>query len=243
MTEHKVDKYAVQAVKTNKDGLLQPKCCENGILPKLASGFLLVGRTGSGKTLCMISMLTNPCLLKGYFQKIILFVGVKPDSEMIESLNLKKSDIKEDFTEDDVKTAWEKCENDVKTNGMKKSKRTLFIFDDILGNPKFMRSGTMRKISTANRHANVSYMILSQYYRGVTPIIRQNVAYIIYFPASELENQKLTDEQCPPHMNKRDFLDVVKFATSEKYSFLSINTRAPAREQLRKNFNEFIVIN
>lgn len=179
-------------------------------------------------------------MLKGYFQKVVMFVGVKPDSEMIESLHLKKTDIKEDFTEEDVKTEWEKCENDVKKNGMKKSKRTLFIFDDILGNPKFMRSGIMRTICTANRHSNVSYMILSQYYRGVTPIIRQNVAYIIYFPASELENQKLADEQTPANMHKRDFMDVIKFATSEKYSFLSINTRAQANEQLRKGFNERI---
>jgi len=236
------DPYAIKIVKTNKDGLLQPKCCDIGILPKLPAGFLLVGRTGSGKTLTMINMLMNKNMLKGYFQKVKLFVGVKPDSEMIKSINLDKKHIKEDFTEDDVKTEWTKCEKDVEKNGMKNSKRTLFIFDDILGNPKFMRSGIMRKIATANRHANVSYMILSQYYRGVTPIIRQNASFLVYFPASELENMKLVDEQTPPHMKKKEFLDIIKYATNEKYSFLSINTRESAENQLRKGFNQRIMI-
>jgi hypothetical protein len=227
-------------VKTNKDDLNQPAGVENGILPKMPFGALLIGRTGSGKTLCMINMLTNPNLLEGYFDEIHLFVGVKPDQEMIKSLQLKKEHIYEDFKEEDVKNLFQKAEKEVGKKGMSKSKKRLFIFDDVLGNKRFMRSDTMRKLCTANRHANVSYMVLSQYYKFCSPVIRTNTSYIVYFPASDIENQKLADEQCPPNLTKKEFLKLVKYATKEKYSFLSINTRCECDKQLRKGFNDVI---
>jgi hypothetical protein len=237
------DPYAIRPSETNKDGLIQPQGYENGVLPKFPAGMLIIGRTGSGKTEVMLNMLSNARLLKNYFDEVILWTGIKSDKTMISSLGLKEKNVRNDFTEDQVKAELNKQEKNVDKKGMHGSKKVLYIFDDFLNKAKFIRSPTLKKIVTANRHINLSYMCLSQYYRGVPPIVRQNVAYLIYFPASELENLKLADEMCPPNMSKRNFLKLIKHATDKKYSFLSINTRCEASKQLRKGFNEILQIN
>ena len=93
--------YDVILSKTNKDDLYQPACCRNEVLPKLPFSAIVVGRSGSGKTVSMCSMLKNKNLLKDCFDYIFFFTGSKPDKEIIKDLHLKKDCIKIDFTEED----------------------------------------------------------------------------------------------------------------------------------------------
>ena len=98
----------------------------------------------------------------------------------------------------------------------------------------------MRNIASAHRHFRLSYFILSQFFRAISPAIRSNASVLIYFQNNEMESNKLADEFTPPHMKKKRFLELLHHATKEKYSFLMINTRAPYDEQLRKKFNTII---
>ena len=235
-------RYKVKIQKTNKDELYQPRCSEIGILPKLPFGMALIGKSGSGKTQCMIHMLTDKYLLKDTFDYIYLFVGVKPDDQMIKALNLPKENIKINFVEEDVKTLCDKMEKTVEKQGFKKTPSVLFIFDDFLNKKKFIKSDTMTKLCTANRHMNISYMLLSQYYKKLSPVIRTNVSCILFFPASLCEVIKLAEEQCPPHMSKTKFIEVVQYATKDPYQFLSINNHAKPDEKLRKGFDKLLQI-
>ena len=230
--------YEVKPVKNNKEDLYQPPCCKNEIVPPLPFGGLLVGKSGSGKTMACVNMMTNKHLLKDVFDYVYLFCCVKPDEELIEPLKLKKTHIFENFEEKDVKKICDKAEGYIKQNGLKKAPSILMIFDDILSNVDFMKSKTMIKLATANRHLNVSYFFLSQYYKRVSPVIRTNVKFIMFFPSSLQEIEKLADEQTPPNMSKKEFIKVVQYATNEKYNFLSINHMS--KNKLRKNFENVL---
>ena len=234
------DKYAVKCQQTNKDGLYQPQCSKKGILPSLPFGMAIIGRSGSGKTQMMIHMMTNENLLKDTFDFVYLWTGVKADTEMIKALNLPKDCIKNDFGEEDVKKIVDKMEKTVESNGFKNTPSVCFIFDDFLNKAKFMKSDTMIKLATANRHLNISYILLSQYYKKLTPIIRQNVAYIAFFPASLSEVIKLAEEQAPSNTSHKDMVKLVQYATKKPYQFLGINNRACCNERLRKGFNNII---
>jgi hypothetical protein len=231
--------YKVIVSKTNKDHLYQPACCMNDVLPMLPFSAIVVGKSGSGKTMAMTSMLKNPNMLKDCFDFIFFFTGSKPDKEIIKDLKLKKDCIKVDFNEEDVKDIIVKLEKYIEEDGFNENTpSTLFIFDDILGNTDFLKSKTMTKLATANRHINVTFFLLSQYYKKIPPVIRTNCSYLMFFPSNHQEVEKLADEMCPPRMNKKRFIEYVNHATSDKHSFLGINNKSEKR--LRKNFDLFL---
>jgi len=232
--------YDVIVSKCNKDGLYQPACCQNEILPKLPFSAIIVGRSGSGKTMACTSLLKNKNLLKDCFDYIFFFTGSKPDKEIIKDLHLKKDCIKEDFTEEDVKEVIEKLEKHIEEGGFNAdTPSTLFIFDDILNQTDFLKSRTFTKLATANRHINATFFILSQYYKKLTTVIRTNASYIMFFPSNQQEIEKLADEMTPARMNKKRFIEIVNYATADKHSFLSINNKS--ENKLRKNFD--IILN
>ena len=233
----KKDLYAIVVKKTNKDDLKQPNCSLKEILPNLPTGILVVGKSGSGKTQAIVNLMTNNKLLKNTFDFVYFWTGIHPDKELIKDLELSDQNIKIDFNENDVSKIMNKMEQSVKKVGFIKTPSVLFIFDDILGNTDFLKSKTLVKLASANRHMNISYIISSQYYKKIPPVVRTNASYFMIFPSSDIELQKIADELTPPSMNKKQFLDIAKHATKDKYSFLSINSKCTAANQLRKGFN------
>ena len=61
------------------------------------------------------------------------------------------------------------------------------------------------------------------------------------FPSSNDELDLLCEDLCPAGMNKKNFLELIKFATSERYCFLFVNHHCKnPKEKFRKNFDEII---
>jgi hypothetical protein len=242
------DNYKVKCFSTDKDKLDEsrlPRACKNGILPKKLEQFggLVVGRTGSGKTNVMLHMLTDERLLGGAFKKenIFLYSALKPDPSISKNLQIPKKNIITKWDEPEVKTHLDKLEKQTKKD-FKSAPYTLLIFDDILSKKKFLKSPTMSNLATCHRHWKCCYFILTQYYKGISPVVRTNCSYLIFFASSEIENEKLYQEQCPSGCNKKKFMKLVNYATSEPYEFLSMNTRAESKKKMRKGFNEIIWI-
>jgi len=227
--------YKVKALKNNKSDLYQPECSENDIVPKLPFGSLVTGKSGSGKTNAIVHLLSTDCLLKDKFDYVYLFTAVKPDDDLIKPLNIHKSCIFENFTENDVKKITDKLEAFIKQNGFKKCPSVLMLFDDILSNKEFIKSKTLTKLAVANRHLNITYFILSQYYKKIPAVVRTNVKYLLFFPAALSEVEKLAEEMTPPNMSKKQFIKITQYATKEQYNFLSINNTS--KDRLRKNFD------
>ena len=236
-------KYEVSCFETEKDKIDDskiPNACKVGIFPKKLEqlGILIVGRTGSGKTNVLLEILTNPDLLGDAFEKkdIFLYSALKPDPKMIDTLKIPKKNIMKDWDENSVQTHLDKLEQKAKKD-FKSAPYTLLIFDDVLQKKKFLKSETFANLATCHRHFKCCYAVLTQYYKAISPVIRTNCSYIIFFASSQMETQKLYEEQAPHGYNKNKFLKCVDLATNEPYSFLSINTRAKYDEKLRKGFN------
>ena len=235
-----IDKYAVKCLSNNKECIDQPRASSIELIPKLPTGMLVIGKTGSGKTMAVLNMLSNEHLLGNYFDFIYLFVGIKPDPEMIKVLNVPKQNIKKDFTEEEVENLMTKMEKTVEKCGMEKTPNVLMIFDDILGRPKFLRGKAFSKLVTTNRHMNITWIALSQYYKKMPSVARTNASYYMIFPSSLVELEKISEELTPPSMSKKQFLKLAQYATKGKYSFLSINTKSDPEKQLRKNFGTIL---
>ena len=234
--------YEVKCFETAKDDKqTQPRACEIGILPSKLERFhsLIIGRSGSGKTNVMMHLLTSDKLLGGVFQpkNIFLFCAVKPDKSLVKSLKIPKKNIIEDFDDEMILSMFKKLEKNIDSKGWSNAPNTLWLWDDILSKKKFLRGKAIAQIATAGRHAKLSYIVCSQYYKALPPVLRTNASYLIYFSANEAENEKFAEEQAPSFMSKKKMKQMIEFATREAYSFMSINTLAPHGKKLRKGFN------
>lgn len=231
--------YEIQIKKTNKDNLDQPQSVELDIFPKLPAGMLVIGRSGSGKTQAIVNLMTNDALLGDYFDIVYLFTDTKPDKELIKDLKLEKKNIISDFDEKKVLEIMDKAERTIEQKGFKNSPKIMFIFDDILSRPKFLKSKAAVKLATANRHFNISYIFASQYFKKLPPVLRTNSRYYMIFPSSQAETIKMSEELTPARMDNKTFIKYLDHATKERYSFLTINT--DSQEPLRRKFENILI--
>lgn len=239
-----MNSYEVKPVKTNKSSIPQPPAVKAGILPTLPASFLIVGKSGSGKSSVLVNLLQNPALLGGYFDYIMYYSGTKTD-DIIDALDLPEENIINDFDEEDIERLLDAMEEKIENLSMQevgKKFKVAIILDDILGRPKFLRSKIMTKLVTCNRHYCISVFVLSQYYKKIPPVIRTNVSSLIMFPSALIEVEKLADEFTEPNQTKQDFVKIVQHATKDQYNFLHINTRGKPGERLRKNFDTILKI-
>ena len=232
----------IEPVETDKSHIVQPNAVTNGTLPKLPCSYLVVGRSGSGKSTVLYNLLTNEKLLGGVFNFIFVFSDVKAD-DILKKLDLPPENYVTDFDEktiDELLTSMDKKIEEEGLEKMAKDIKIAIIFDDILSKQKFLRSDAMRKLASANRHFLISWFILSQYYKAIPPVIRQNAGGVIFFPASLAEVEKLADENCEPMMSKKEFIKLVQHCTSDKHSFLFLNRKADAGKRIRKGFDRIV---
>ena len=73
-------KYTIEPVKTSKDEIESPKLAEAGVIPKINSSIIIVGKSGSGKSVLLHNLLTQKQFYNKYeyFDKIIL---ISPTAE------------------------------------------------------------------------------------------------------------------------------------------------------------------
>lgn len=240
--ENDKDSLKIHVAKTGKKGLKQPQCCINGVLPKLHCSYLNVGRSGSGKSNVMIHMIKSKALLHGVFNYIFYFVG-SPDDSFTENIKIPKENVIKNFDEDKIHSILSKNAALVDRMGYAaaaKTNNTLMVFDDILSQPRFLRSETILKLVTECRHHLVTCIFNTQSYTKIPRAVRINCRGIIFFPSSQGEMLKFAEEQCLPHMTKKRFLELINHCTAEQYQFAFLNMDAPPKERLRKNFDTVV---
>ena len=229
----------VNVFKSNKQGIKQPVACQNDVLPRLHCSYLVVGRSGSGKTNVVLHLLNSNDLLKGAFD-VILYLCDSPDDTMKDNLKIPKENFVKEFTEEWLENLIAKQSASVKKNGYQKTKSVLLIFDDILSKQKFLNSKILVKLVAECRHYNISCIFNTQSYKKIPRVVRLNVRGIILFPSSLNELQKFAEEQCLPQMSSREFLKLIQFCTREPYNFAFINHDSKDNK-LRKNFDQMIL--
>ena len=233
------DGLKVKVYKSKKQGIKQPKACEDGILPKLHCTYLIIGRSGSGKTNILLHLLNSKSLLKDAFD-VIIYLSDSCDDTCKDNLKIPKENFVKDWDEEFVEKIIKSQENSVKKNGYLKTKNICLIFDDILSKPKFLNSKTMMKCVTACRHFNISCIFNTQSYKKLPRTIRLQARGLVLFPSSLNELVKFSEEQALPNMSNRKFLEAIQYITNEPYQFCFINNDAPMNEKLRKNFDTII---
>jgi Cdc6-like AAA superfamily ATPase len=240
----KASKYAIKAIHTEKHGIPQRAVQKSGILPKHPFSMVISGSSGSGKTCCMMNILTEPVMLKDYFHYIIVFSPTaNTTDDTYKILRLPEENFRDTFEESDLEELIEARKELIKKKGIAwvgKNSRVLIIMDDIIANRSFLNGPSALKIFTLLRHYHCSIMTLVQRYNKLPPALRTNANSTIVFPSVQNEVDVLLDEITPAGIKKREFEKVIDHCTEDKHSFLYINRHADRKEQIRKNLDEII---
>lgn len=233
------DGLEVEIFKSKKHKIKQPVAVENNILPRIHCSYLVVGKSGSGKSNVVLHMMNSKNLLGNAFD-IILYLCDSPDDLFKENLKIPKENFIKDFTEEWLEKIIDKQRMAVEKKGVDKTDNIMLIFDDILSKQKFLNSKILIKLVTECRHYNISCIFNTQSYKKINRTVRLNCRGIILFPSSLGELIKFSEENSLPNMSNKRFLKLVQYCTKEAYQFAFINQDAAPQDRLRKNFNKII---
>lgn len=234
--------YEIKPVKTGKDKIKHPELAEAGVIPKLGASMVIVGNSGSGKSVLLHNLLTRKEFYRNQFDKIFV---ISPTCQLDDvQLALKIPDAR---TFDDLSIAAEALKKImasqrkiIEEEGIAKAPRYCIVFDDCIGNTKFMNSTEFTDCFIKSRHYGTSVFFLSQYYRSLPKKCRLQASFLCFFAISNAEAETLSDDFAPPGVSKKQFQKLIDNNVSKRFDFLSINRVHPWETRFRKGLAEVI---
>lgn len=237
-------KYEIKPMETEKSKIPLRANMKNGLIPKFPSSIMLSGRSGSGKTVLLMNLLTRKEFYGGYYHYIIVY---SPTANKYDDtygvLNLPDENFVEDFGQEQLENLIDSRKKLIDEKGIEwvaKNSRVCIILDDVIANRGFLQSQTALKLFALLRHYLCSIIIAVQSYTKLPRALRLNCNAVFVFPCLQSEVDVLIDEVTPSGIKKRDFEKVINYATEGHHDFLYINNHAKKGEQIRKNMDEII---
>lgn len=240
--EIELPKCSEFSVKPFRDNSGDSVPAPNPFLMPIPYALYVVGLVKAGKTTLLNSLLN--IYAKCFDNIIVMSPTATIDPEMREIV--EKFDIKNIY---DNLSMISKIINEaraVNKNKRPKDKiKTLIIFDDMINK---IISASRRDNHPINdlilnrRHMGVSVIVLSQYWKRVNPMWRNNFSAYCIFRMDNLKEKKKIIEELSGFLGFKRFEELFNEATRAPFSFLSINYDASdPKYQFTQNFNKIIL--
>ena len=203
---------------------------------------MVSGDSNSGKTTLVIHM--YKVMWEKYYDEIYVFSPNIEIDDMWKGLNITKKLSK--FDRAFITKTMKAQRSDIKTKGVHRSKKILFIFDDFAAEKGIMKSSTLARIYMIFRHYNCSVVQLTQKYKAPSHTIRTNSSSVIVFNTSNgMELESILEEQKNLLLTTNEFRELFDSVTSSSpYAFLTIaHFEKDKTRMYRKNLSEVMVIN
>ena len=242
-------------IQTNKDLIFRRQVQKDGLIPNHPTSAIFSGSTGSGKSTVLCNILTRAYMLgpteagrpdTAYFDEYYLFSPTAKSDDMFEFLGdvlgIPDSNIFTSPDEKDLQNILDKQRQTIENVSMENAPRVLIIFEDIISNSKFMNTKPFIQAFVANRHYNVSTYITTQAFKKVPKTCRLQSRNTFYFEGSQSELEIISEEYCPPGMNKREFGELIKQITRGDHDFLYYKKDEPMDRRYRHNLHTIVDI-
>jgi len=212
------------------------------IIPPLGSSVLISGKSGSGKSTLLANLILDKRFYKGWFDKIFLFSPTANGDDIQKSLKIPQNHVFTDLEEapDLLEVILRSQKEALESTGADKAKQYAIIFDDVIGDTRFMNTKEFTQCFYQVRHVCCTTFICTQHFTRVPRICRLQANFIFYFAGSMSEVEILVEEFAPPMMSKKEFRELVIEATSGEYEFLTINMKVGWDTRFRRNLGELI---
>ena len=237
-----VNDLKFKKVKDKSDKLTK---IDKGMLPNLPFRMCIVGRSGSGKTSALVSLLCDSRYYKNDFkgENIYIFSPMVNDKKM-EMLIDKKSvpciNLFTGFDDEILNSLYDDLVQSFQEEeqlGAKKIAPKLIIMDDISfdGSLKKGNHNAVSRCFMNGRKHGINIIVLTQYYRDILKSCRINASALITFTMNESELDALADEHAM--MKKSEFKDMIRNNCVELHDFICINYSNNRKKGIYLNSN------
>ena len=232
----------IQKIETRKDNIKQPELAELNHIPRINTSTILSGRSGSGKSLLLVNLLTRKEMLGDAFDAIYLISPTGESDDIQKKLALPAEQVFTDVMEgiDFIEKVLNANRTIIEQKGADKAPKLCVVYDDCIADKKLLNHPMFIKSFIACRHYNASTFICTQSYTAVPRRCRLQCSNIILFGCSQDELSILADTYTPARYTKKEFMELASFAMKEKFSFLYINMNADANHRYRKTFESIL---
>jgi hypothetical protein len=239
--------FEIKPIDTKKSKIPLRGPMKIGVIPKPNTTSFICGRTGSGKSQLLLNLMLRPEFYgkkngKHYFHEIHVFSPTAKSDDIYEALELPDENLHVDLNTAELREIMDTQKEDIEKKGIDKCKRICIIYDDVQGNPRFLRSPEFKESVVANRHNNFTVFILGQSYKHIPRQVRLQSRYIFFFQGSNNEREIIAEEVAAPGLTKQEMLELVDFATEDEYAFLYVNLNENFKRRYRKNLTNIIDI-
>ena len=236
--------YEIKPIDTEKDAIKHPRAALDGVIPKLSTSMLFVGKSGSGKSTLLANMLMNKQFYGKHksFKHIFLISPTGESDDIQKSLKLPTECIVTDLMEaiPFLEKIYTYQSEQIKKHGASKVGQILIIMDDVVSHKKFMNSPIFTKCFVANRHANLTVQLCTQHYKHVPKLCRLQANTLFFFAIGNTDCQMLIEDFGPPRMKRDQFEELIYDAMKEPYSFLKIDMKKPWEERFSQGLQDTI---
>jgi len=167
---------------------------------------LITAPRGSGKSNLVVNLLNRPDLLKNKFDEIYYFSPTIYLDQTLEHLNNKKIFKCDEISNDKLNNLLESVKED------EERQKILIVLDDCIEFVNNKKSSAINKLFFKGRHFSISVVVITQKYKAVNPLLRQNALLHIFFRpnnnqeldaiVNELNNRKLPENKLREIFNK-----------------------------------------
>jgi len=238
--------YAIFKKETAKDKIDNPEEVEEEIIPPLGSSLLLCGKSGSGKSTLLASLINDDDarFYTGCFDKMFLFSPTAEGDDIQKQYGIPSDYVFTNLEEaPDLITLIHDAQRDkVKEMGADNAPQYAIIFDDVIGDMRFMNSKSFTQCFYQTRHVNCTTFICTQHFKRVPRVCRMQANFICFFRGSQTEVELIAEEFAPPRVHKKDFMSMVDEATREPFAFFTINMKVPWESRFRQNLHPVLPI-
>ena len=243
---------SIKQIETSKDQIEQPELAKDPrkIIPSLGHSIIINGKSGCGKSTLLANYVTGAAFFgksekkpNGWFDKIFLFSPTAGGDDVQQALGIPKKHVYTNLDEAPelleiiLRTQKEKLDGGGKAH---KVEQYLVIFDDVIGDSKFMNTKEFMKTFYMVRHCNCTTIICSQHYKKVPKVCRLQAGFIHFFAGSQAEVDQIVEDFAPSRYTKNEFRAMVADATREDHSFLTVCMKVGEKDRFRRGLTDFI---
>jgi hypothetical protein len=175
--------------------------------------YLIVGRTGSGKT----NLLMNLLLAGNFNYDRVYIYTINPQQDKYELLSNYNDKLRDDLETGEDFFIIRQPEDLIPVNQLDADEHKIVVFDDIPLNNKEMEK--IRSYFSLSRNKLCNSIYLAQGYYNVDRFIRRNTGCFILFPGLDnVDVRNIAYEQCGD-VTKDKFIELYRNATKDKYNF------------------------
>jgi len=193
------------------------------ILPNPYGGLLLiVGSVKSGKSTIINNLLMNPSFYNKNLKNPLFDETLIISNTILNDFNMRflrdTFNYKSHYQDGDIMELLEKQKS---YGDREKMPLVCLVADDILST-NFKKNNELSFLASRFRHYNIFYVITTQAFRALSPIIRSNATNVIITKQqNDNEKSKIFEEYAPLFQGEKKFNELYEQAINhEKYSFL-----------------------